>query len=134
MITKLGFPVASGDVLARLPILERAGETPLVADHDGIVGCLTWHVMPVLHRPTPVGRVSMLIVAAHARGRGVGKTLVVAAETRMRERGCGLIEVTSNMRLVEAHAFYERIGYERTSLRFAKTLHAARVLARHTAG
>jgi GNAT superfamily N-acetyltransferase len=56
------------------------------------------------------------------RGRGLGRRLVTAAEERLREAGCGLLEITSHFRHGGAHAFYEHIGYVRTSLRFAKTL------------
>jgi GNAT superfamily N-acetyltransferase len=48
--------------------------------------------------------------------------LVKAAEGWFREQGCALVEVTSNDRRTAAHAFYRHMGYERTSIRFAKDL------------
>ena len=44
------------------------------------------------------------------------------AEARMRARGCEKMEVTSNLSLVDAHAFYEALGLERSSLRFFKDI------------
>jgi GNAT superfamily N-acetyltransferase len=48
--------------------------------------------------------------------------LVEAAEEWMRRKGCALVEVTSNDRRAEAHAFYRHLGFERTSIRFFKKL------------
>jgi len=62
------------------------------------------------------------VVAERARGEGLGARLVAAAEEMLKARGCGLVEVTSNRKRLRAHAFYERLGYERTSYRFAKAL------------
>jgi ribosomal protein S18 acetylase RimI-like enzyme len=122
LVRALGFDVTEKDAAARLRALAGCGEPLLVAERDAVVGCLTWHVTPVLHRPTPVGRVTMLVVAEKARREGVGEALVAEAEKRSAARGCGLIEVTSNIELGGAHAFYRRIGFERTSYRFVKRL------------
>ena len=64
----------------------------------------------------------MLVVAEEAQGHGIGRMLVEAAEAWMRKHGCTLVEVTSNDRRADAHAFYRHMGYERTSIRFAKSL------------
>jgi ribosomal protein S18 acetylase RimI-like enzyme len=120
LVTGLGFAATGKEVAERLPALKK--EPPLVAERGEVIGILTWHVTPVLHRPHPVGRITMMAVAAGERRRGVGRALVEAACERLRARGCGLVEVTSNADLSGAHAFYRKLGFERTSYRFAKTL------------
>jgi ribosomal protein S18 acetylase RimI-like enzyme len=122
LVRALGFEATEKDVAARLRALARGGAPVLVAERETLIGCLTWHVTPVLHRPTPVGRVTMLVVAEKERRKGIGEALVAEAEKRTAARGCGLIEVTSNIALGGAHAFYRRIGFERTSYRFVKKL------------
>ena len=79
-------------------------------------------MMTVLHRPKPVGRISMMVVAEKERGNGIGAAMVAEAEKRLAVKGCGLVEVTSNIKRLRAHGFYEKLGYERTSYRFAKSL------------
>ena len=122
LIEELGFEASVADVANRLRALAKGGEPVLVAERRGMIGCVTWHVTPVIHRPTPVGRVTMLVVTGKARREGVGEALVAEAEARTAARGCGLIEVTSNIELGGAHEFYRRIGFERTSYRFVKRL------------
>ena len=36
--------------------------------------------------------------------------------------GCGLLEITCHMRRTDAHRFYERIGYQKTSFRVARAI------------
>ncbi|HEX8214443.1 MAG TPA: GNAT family N-acetyltransferase [Allosphingosinicella sp.] len=123
LITGLGYAVTPSEISERLALLGSAGEPPLLAEQDDeIVGCVTWHVTPVLHRPGPVGRITMLVVAAPFRGQGTGRALVEAVEARLKERGCVLAEVTSNVKRGRAHRFYERLGFERTSYRFGKPI------------
>ena len=116
-------PANADDMARRLPILAHAGERPLVARlGDEIVGLIAWHVMPVLHRPKPVGRITYLQIEDKFQKQGIGRKLVEAVEERLRERDCGVIEVTSNVKLTKAHKFYAALGFERTSFRFAKPL------------
>lgn len=114
------FTSTESDITARLPGLKK--EPPLVAERGDVIGFLTWHVTPVLHRPTPVGRITMVEVADGERRTGVGRALVEAACERLLAKGCGLVEVTSNVDLSGAHSFYRKLGFERTSYRFARAL------------
>jgi GNAT superfamily N-acetyltransferase len=103
--------------------MEGEGRVVLVAELDGaVIGCLSTSIMRVLHRPAPVGRISMMVVDEALRSRGIGAQLVRAAEAALAAQGCYMVEVTSNMRRTEAHRFYERLGYARTSVRLAKEL------------
>jgi GNAT superfamily N-acetyltransferase len=122
LIVALGYAASAADIRKRLTLLRKAGGDAIVADRGGAIGLLTTARTQTLHRPRPVGRISLMVVAEPARGQGVGSALVAEAEKRLQAAGCGLIEVTSNAKRLRAHAFYERLGYERTSHRFAKQL------------
>jgi GNAT superfamily N-acetyltransferase len=106
-----------------LKTLKKAGELPFVATlGKEIVGMCGVHKMVTVHRPAPVGRISVMVVAKDAQRHGIGRMLVEAAEQWCRKAGCQIVEVTSNDRRAEAHAFYRHLGYERTSIRFMKKL------------
>jgi len=124
LLTQLGHPTSAADVRTTWDVWSAEGNRALVAERDdgGVVGVVTLHRMRVLHRRRPVGRVTALIVDEPERGTGIGRALMAAGERLLEEDGCGLIEITSNNRLVDAHAFYRSLGYEQTSVRLAKTL------------
>lgn len=122
LLAELGYPVDETTLAKRFDAFAEQGEKALVAERDGrIIGLLTLHVTPVLHRAGSVGRITTLVVEEAHHGQGVGRALVDDAERQLWEKGCVLIEVTSNKKRTDAHAFYEKLGYEQTSYRFAKT-------------
>lgn len=129
LLTELGHPTDAASVAARWDAWAAAGNAALVAPNaDGtLAGVATFSQRIALHRPRPVGRITALVVDARVRGQGTGRALVAAAEAALDAAGCGLLEITSNRRRVDAHAFYERLGYEPTGVRFAKTLPGAAV-------
>jgi GNAT superfamily N-acetyltransferase len=123
LIGELGHDIDADQVRKNLLALIKSDEVPLVATLGGtIVGLCGIERRVVISRPAPIGRLSAVIVTRSAQGHGIGRMLVEAAEAWMRKKGCALVEVTSNDRRAEAHAFYRHLGYERTSIRFAKTL------------
>jgi GNAT superfamily N-acetyltransferase len=123
LIAELGHEIDEKAVRKNLKALEKTGETPLVATlGKSVVGMIGRHAMVTVHRPAPVGRIPVLVVAKEARRMNLGRMLVEAVEQWCRKQGCQIIEVTSNDRRAEAHAFYRHMGYERTSIRFFKKL------------
>ena len=123
LIAELGHEIDEKAVRKNLKALKKTGETPLVAAlGKAVVGMIGRHAMVTVHRPAPVGRIPVLVVTKDARGMALGRMLVEAVEQWCRKQGCQIIEVTSNDRRAEAHAFYRHMGYERTSIRFFKKL------------
>ncbi len=123
LIRFLGHEIDEKSVRKSLGKLKKLDEMPILATLDkAVVGLIGIHRMVTVHRPAPVGRIPILVVAAEAQGQGLGRLLVEEAERRLRKSGCQIVEVTSNDRRGAAHAFYRHLGYERTSIRFMKKL------------
>ena len=123
LLAQLGYPLEPDEAAGRLARVRAAGDRVLVAESDGAVsGVATLHLKHVLHRPQPVGVLTVLVVDERARGAGLGAALVAAAEHGFAARGCGVVEVASHRARTRAHAFYQRLGYEPTSLGFRRTL------------
>ena len=126
LLEQLGYPSTTEDVAARLLRLSDFGSAIVhVAEVRGqTVGVITCHVFPSIHATTPVAWLTTLVVDRDFAGQGVGSALTSSAEAWARSRGASRIVVTSGNHRDGAHAFYERIGYERTGVRFAKLLPA----------
>lgn len=50
------------------------------------------------------------IAPAH-RSRGLGTRMIQWAIEQARDRGCGMVQLTSNKKRLDAHRFYERLGF-----------------------
>lgn len=123
LLRLLGYSLDERAFGKRLARMIKSGEAPLVAViGNDTVGLCGVQVSAMLQREKPVGRITVLVVAQDQRGKAIGRMLVDAAEAHFRSAGCELMEVTSNDKHLGAHAFYRRIGLERTSIRFARPL------------
>ncbi|WP_423057256.1 GNAT family N-acetyltransferase [Brevibacterium linens] len=114
LLTQLGYPQNDRKTTAsRLKAWADfpAGAAYLVETDDAALGVIAVHICPFFEHDGASARITALVVSEQARGRGVGSRLVEAAEAFAASHGCSRMEVTSNDRRTDAHAFYERCGY-----------------------
>jgi GNAT superfamily N-acetyltransferase len=69
-------------------------------------------------------RITSLVVSSQHRGHGLGQSLLTAAIDFAREHHCSGLEITSAEGRVDAHRFYRRLGFSRTSFRFFQAMAA----------
>ena len=125
LLSQLGYPLDDAELRRRYEAVAVAdGHDLMVAEREGrVVALCHLYVRPALDKPPEVV-VQALVVDRGARGSGVGKVLMAAAESWAEARGFVSVALASNVVRTEAHAFYEAIGYQRvaTSHLFRKTL------------
>ncbi len=110
LLAELGYPSKEADVRHRL---RRS------LDSDGLVIA---ELVPYFPNGSTICRVTGLVVSAHHRGLGVGEKLLTGAADFAREHHCSGIEITSAEHRLDAHRFYQRLGFSRTSFRFFHAL------------
>ncbi|MDH6113201.1 GNAT superfamily N-acetyltransferase [Kitasatospora sp. MAP12-15] len=93
---------------------------PTVAVRDGlVVGTLQLSVIPGLSRRGAT-RTIIEAVRVHAdeRGNGLGSLLIEWAIAESRALGADLVQLTSDASRVDAHRFYERLGFTGSHIGF----------------
>jgi GNAT superfamily N-acetyltransferase len=109
-------------------ILNSKSSHVLVADAGAIVGVATVLVRTApdlsVFIPQSWAVLDNIAVTQPWRRQGVGKALVLAAETWAREQGLGWLELGVYEFNREARAFYEALGYVPVSTKLRKPLNA----------
>jgi len=88
-------------------------------DGDAVVGTYALLVMHNLaHRGMPSAIAEDVVVAADRQGQGVGRHMMAHAAAEARAAGCYKLALSSNRKRVQAHAFYESLGFAQHGLSF----------------
>lgn len=124
LLEALGYPCSRDEAAERIAVLlgdpcqhlllaEVAGQT---------CGLVTLDVRYSLTRGANHARITALVVTERCSRQGLGRRLLREVEGIARRAGATRIEVTSNIRRSEAHAFYHGCGYADGSRHFFKLL------------
>ena len=93
----------------------------LVAETGGaVVGVLVGSGRWQLHHGSTTGSIDALVVDATYRSAGLGASLVHAFVEILHRDGVPRVEVHSNASRPRAHRFYERLGFQPTSVYFVR--------------
>ena len=76
-----------------------------------ITGFISCKGQSLLHHEGLVFEIQELVVTAAHQRKGLGRKLIAALESDLENLGAKSLEVTSNKRRKEAHAFYESVGF-----------------------
>lgn len=118
-------PAAFDDYLRAFNIIEAsANEQLFAAELAGeVVG--TFQIM-FSRTLTGRGGLVMVIEAVQTRddmrGKGIGATMVNYAIAEAARRDCRLVQLASNMARIDAHRFYERLGFAKSHVGFKMRL------------
>jgi GNAT superfamily N-acetyltransferase len=122
LLGQLGYPAPAEDVPRRLTNLRGGGGEAFVAlDAGGVAGVITVLAEASLTNSADIGLITALVVDDEARGKGIGRRLLEAAEAWAAARGCRKLVVTTANHRAGAHQFYERLGWKWTGRRYVKS-------------
>lgn len=124
LITILGYATTEEEMQSRLQrIAAEPQYVSLVAiDGTAVVGFLGLAFGLYYEYSGSYARIVALSVATNMRGKGIGGSLVAAAESIAKARGALTCIVNSGLHRTEAHQFYEKCGFACRGKAFYKRL------------
>ncbi|MBK1882086.1 GNAT family N-acetyltransferase [Luteolibacter pohnpeiensis] len=124
LIAVLGYKLEPADVISRIAAYQNPLSKTFVAILETeLVGFLSFHAIPLFHEIPMLGRITAMAVEPVHQRKGIGASLVKAAENFAISIGCTRMEVTSSdRREKDAHVFYEAHDYRPDCRRFLKHL------------
>jgi GNAT superfamily N-acetyltransferase len=123
---QLGYPVARDELRRRLAAVAATEDADVLVATDAADRAIGWlHIELKRTLVAPLtAQIMALVVDERARGAGIGKELVDAAEAWAAAQGCQRLTVATRVTRERAHRFYLREGFvlDKTSHIFEKPL------------
>jgi GNAT superfamily N-acetyltransferase len=129
LLVQLGYRVELEQLAARFDRAADRDAAWVAEQESAVVGFAGGHRFDPFELDAPVAEITPLVVDESHRGGGVGRELVATFESWAVEAGCVRLSVATGFHRTDAHAFYERLGYEQHARKYEKTTALARRVA-----
>ncbi len=125
--TEEGLPVTAPALQRRLETMPHDDRLLLAVDGESLIGYAHLHTSRDLVHEVSAEVVLLIVHPAHRR-RGIGRTLVAAAETWARQSDRARLLMRTDVVRTPAHAFFVALGYQQaaTTLEFVRDLSRSR--------
>ena len=121
---EMGYECDSNFVKSKIEKLDSKREAVFVAEEESqLLGFIHVERYEVLYFES-MANILGLAVKKDFQKQGLGKALLLAAENWAQENGIYLMRLNSGINRIDAHGFYEHLGYvsEKEQKRFVKNL------------
>ncbi|MGA2977390.1 MAG: GNAT family N-acetyltransferase [Spirochaetia bacterium] len=118
---QLGYKVKVEDVTKRLINLHSKQDERVIVAEDtnaAVIGWTTFRITEHIHND-PYVEISSFVVDQEFRRKGIGKTMMKEVEHWTKGKGLLTIRLSANVTRIDAHKFYETIGFKRIKQQFA---------------
>ena len=120
----LGYNCKLSNLKSRVEeMMKRGNYTIIVADDNGkvvgFIGCVNYLAFELENEGM---KIIALAVSKEYRRKGIGTSLIKAAEKQAKENGVEVVLLNSGLPRNDAHSFYESQGYSKKSYGFIKKL------------
>jgi GNAT superfamily N-acetyltransferase len=114
LMAELGYSTSSEQMRRRFKaISDDASNGTLVAEREGkVLGMVGLRIERSYVSDDRYVQIRDFVVGSEHRGKGVGRTLLSAAEDWARRRGARDVMLTTHKRRTDAHRFYRSMDYE----------------------
>ncbi|GLR31056.1 GNAT family N-acetyltransferase [Shewanella decolorationis] len=122
LLLQLGYNATEPQLQQYLDAPKRSDEIYLAESEGVVAGLISLIFFDYFPSQQQICRITALVVTEASRGLGVGTQLIDFAKDRASKRGCCQLEVTTSMRREKTQAYYESIGFEKTSFRYIQAI------------
>ncbi|EGM69577.1 GNAT family N-acetyltransferase [Shewanella sp. HN-41] len=122
LLLQLGYSATPEQLQKYLGKSDRTDEIYIAEEKGTIIGLISLIFFDYFPSQQKICRITALVVTESNRGSGIGTQLIRFAKARAHEYGCSKLEVTTSMRREKTQAYYEAIGFEKTSFRYIQDI------------